>query len=132
MINSYYDISKDEEKEIKNEIEKLEFEMEKMEKDHNNDINAFENKYKHLEYDHDTFINKQLVENSDKAVKDEEASRLNREAIFMDNKSNLKKDIKEQAGFNRDDIEKTKDKHEKRYKQTQDDLEKRLNENKQK
>ena len=130
MINSYYEISKDDEKQINLEISKVAFEMDKFEKDHRNDINAFENKYKHLEYDHDTFITKTLVDNSLKAVKDEDENRLQREGIFLDNKANLKKDIKEQGGLNRDDIEKTKEKHDKRYKQTYDDLERRLNENK--
>jgi hypothetical protein len=132
MINSYYEISKEEEMQVNLEIGKVAFEMDKFENDHRNDINAFENKYKHLEYDHDTFITKTLVENSTKAVKDEEENRLQREEIFMENKSTLKKDIKEHAGFNRDDIEKTKEKHDKRYKQTFDDLERRLNENKKK
>lgn len=131
MINSYYDISKEEEKNLGSQIEKEEYQMERLENEHRNNINAFVNKFKHLEYDHDTFISKTLIENSDKAVKEEENNRHEREIKFMERKGNHKKEIKECAGFDRDDIDKTKDRLEKRYKQTKDDLEKRLNENKQ-
>lgn len=128
MINNYYEISKDDLKRIELEIEKEEFLMESLEQKHREDINAFVNKFKHLEYDHETFINETLKKNSIKALENELDSRKEREEFFMNHKMNLKKDIKEHAGFYREDIEKTKDKLEKRYKQVKDDLEKRLNE----
>jgi hypothetical protein len=60
MITNYYEISKDEEKKLKEAIEKEEVAMDYLNKEHTNEINAFENKYRHLEYDHDMFINDQL------------------------------------------------------------------------
>jgi hypothetical protein len=128
LINSYYEISREEFDKLQLEIEKEEFLMEESERRHKEDINAFINKFKHLEYDHETFITDTLVKNSTKALELELENRAEREQFYMNNKMNLKKDIKENGGFYREDIDKTKMILEKRYKQTKDDLERRLNE----
>lgn len=132
MINSYYEISKDEWSKLQALIQKEEFEMDKLENEHRNDINAFINKFKHLEYDHDTFINKILVENSENAVKDEEKIRLERENNFMQKKGDLKKDIKERTDSNRNEIKSKQENLDNRYKKAKDELERRLLEIKQK
>ena len=106
--------------------------MEKLNEDHQAQINAFINKYKHLEYDHDIFINGTLLENSDKAGREEEGTRVKREELFLQQKEDLKKEIKDNAGFDRDEIDDSKSVHEKKYKKTKDELELRLKETQQK
>jgi hypothetical protein len=108
MISSYYDISRNEFDKIKKQVEQVEIEMEQEETNHRIALNAFTNKFKHLEYDHEIFITKTLIDNSEKAVKEEDEKRHQRENIYMDKKANLKQTIKENADLNRDNIEKKK------------------------
>jgi hypothetical protein len=108
MISNYYDISKNDFNKIKKQIEQVEIEMEQEETNHRIALNAFTNKFKHLEYDHEIFITKTLKENSEKAVKEEDENKQKRENIFMDKKSDLKQNIKENADLNRDNIDKKK------------------------
>lgn len=102
--------------------------MEKLNEDHQAQINAFINKYKHLEYDHDVFINGTLLENSEKAARDEEATRLIREELFLQQKELLKKEIKDNAGMNRDYISDRQNNHDLKYKKTKAELEAHLKE----
>ena len=102
--------------------------MEKLNEDHQAQINAFINKYKHLEYDHDVFTNGTLLENSDKAARDEEATRLIREELFLQQKELLKKEIKDNAGMNRDYITDRQNNQDLKYKKTKAELEAHLKE----
>ena len=60
MITEFYEISKQEEKKLRDACEKEEIVMDHLQQEHQNEINAFINKYRHLEYDHDMFINDYL------------------------------------------------------------------------
>ena len=84
MINSYYEISRDEEKQTIMEIEKLEFLIQTAENKHKEDINGFVNKFRHLEYDHDLFITDTLEKNSQNSIKKEEEIRADREKHYLD------------------------------------------------
>jgi len=128
LINTYYETGKIELEQTKSKIEKEEYEMEKLNEDHQAQINAFINKYKHLEYDHDVFINATLLENSEKAARDEEATRLIREELFLQQKELLKKEIKDNAGMNRDYISDRQNNHDLKYKKTKAELEAHLKE----
>lgn len=97
--------------------------MERRENDHKNDINAFINKFKHLEYDNDIFINNTLVDNSKKAVIEEDKSKREREKKFLEKKQKLKTDIKEDSNNNREIINKRKTDLENIYKRKKTDLE---------
>jgi hypothetical protein len=110
------------------EIEKASYMMEMMDNKHREDINAFINKFRHLEYDHDTFITDTLNKNSTNALKNEEDIRAKREVLYLTNKAELKKEIKEATGINREEIKEEKDQLEKKYLKTKDELERRLNE----
>jgi hypothetical protein len=126
MIASYYDTSKEEyDKNIKL-VEKEEWEMEMEDRNHKMSLNAFTNKFKHIEYDHDIFVTKTLVDNAERAVKEEENIRAQRENQYMDKKSENKKTIKEEADANRENIDKKKDILEKRYSQKKEALDERL------
>jgi len=127
LINSYYEISKDELGKIEMEIEKEEFLKQNLESKHSEDINSFVNKFRHLEYDHDIFITDTLDKNSLGAIKKEEEIRSDREKHYLDKKANLKKDTRHASELNRRDIEEQKSKLDKRYNQQRDVLEKRLN-----
>jgi growth arrest-specific protein 8 len=127
MINSYYEISRDEEKQTKMEIEKVEFLIQTSENKHKEDINGFVNKFRHLEYDHDLFITDTLEKNSQNSIKKEEEIRGDREKHYLDRKADLKKEIKDETELNRKEIEEQKNKLDKRYLQQRDLLENRLN-----
>lgn len=107
-------------------IQKEEYEMEKLEEHHQNNINAFNNKYKHLEYDHEIFKTKTLVDNSEKAVREEDAIKQERELKYLDRKQNLKTKIKEEAHFYSDDIEKAKERLDRKFKAMEHELEEKL------
>ncbi len=128
MINNFYIISQDEQKKYLAEIENLETDMERKENDHKNEINSFINKFKHLEYDNDIFINQTLVDNSKKAVIEEDKSKREREKKFLDKKQKLKTDIKEDSNNNREIINKKKRELENAYKKKKGDLENSLKE----
>ncbi len=102
--------------------------MEKFHNDHQAQINAFINKYKHLEYDHDVFINGTLIDNSRNAAREEEATRLIREELFLQQKDLLKKEIKDNAAMNRDNIGDKQSNHDLKYKKTKNELEAHLKE----
>ena len=123
IINNFYIISQDEQKKFQSQIENLENEMERRENDHRNDINAFINKFKHLEYDNDIFINNTLVDNSKKAVIEEDKSKREREKKFLEKKQKHKTDIKEDSNNNREIINKRKSDLENIYKRKKTDLE---------
>jgi DNA repair exonuclease SbcCD ATPase subunit len=127
LINSYYDITKDENKKLEQEIEKEEILMENMEKRHQEEINAFVNKFRHLEYDHDIFINDTLKNNQIEATKNEEDIRLKRERQFIDQKNELKSKIKEASETNRKQIEKLQADLENLYNMTMEKLDGELN-----
>lgn len=127
MINSYYDISRQEFQKLEKEIEKVAYVMELMEDKQKETINAFLNKFRHLEYDHEIFITDILPRNATNAEKKEEEIRVEREAFYLSKKSDLKKKIREEAGINREEIKEAKDRLEKKYDKTKDELERRLN-----
>jgi growth arrest-specific protein 8 len=127
LINSYYEISKEENRKLELEIEKEEILMENMEKNHKEEINAFVNKYKHLEYDHDVFINDILKNNQIEATKNEEEIRSKREKQFIDKKIELKNRIRETTDTNRKDIEKLQNNLENLYNRTKEKLDRKLN-----
>jgi chromosome segregation ATPase len=127
LINSYYEISREELRKIEMEIEKEAFVMENLDKQHQEDINAFVNKFRHLEYDHDIFINDTLEKNSTNALKNEEDIRAQREAIYLNTKNFLKKEIKNNSDVNREDIRQAKENIEKKYNANKAELERRLN-----
>jgi hypothetical protein len=126
MIASYYDISKEEYNKVIKLVEKEEFEMEQEDNNHKISLNAFTNKYKHIEYDHDYFVTEQLKKEASDAVKEEDRIRAQRENQYMGNKAELKKNIKEEADANRENIEKKKEVLEKRYAQKKEALDDRL------
>jgi hypothetical protein len=109
-------------------IEKEEYEMEKLNGEHEAQINAFINKYKHLEYDHDVFTTGTLVENSEKAAREEESNRVIREELFLQQKELLKKEIKDNAGTNRDSIDQMQNNLKQKYSKTKIELENHLKE----
>jgi len=127
LINSYYEISKEENRKLELEIEKEEILMENLEKNHKEEINAFVNKYKHLEYDHDVFISEILKNNTLEATKNEEEIRVKREKQFIDKKIELKNRIRETTDTNRKDIEKLQNNLENLYNKTKEKLDKKLN-----
>lgn len=126
LINSYYEISKEENRKLEFEIEKEEILMENMEKNHKEEINAFANKYKHLEYDHDVFINEILKNTQIDATKNEEEIRLKREKQFIEKKIELKNRIRETTETNRKDIEKLQNNLENLYNRTKEKLDRKL------
>ena len=126
MINSYYEISRSELEQIKKEIEKEEFLMQEMETRQREDINGFVNKFRHLEYDHDVFITETLERNSQNALTKEEEIRTDREKQYLNRKSDLKKEIKNESEVNRKEIDELKTRLDKKYNQEKESLENRL------
>ena len=122
IINSYYEVSKEENRKKELEIEKEEILMENVEKTHREEINAFMNKYKHLEYDHDVFINEILKNNQIEATRNEEDIRGKREKQFIDKKIDLKNKIRETTEANRKDIDRLQTNLEVTYNRTKEKL----------
>ena len=127
IINSYYEVSKEENRKKELEIEKEEILMENVEKTHREEINAFMNKYKHLEYDHDVFINEILKNNQIEATRNEEDIRGKREKQFIDKKIDLKNKIRETTEANRKDIDRLQTNLEVTYNRTKEKLDRKLN-----
>jgi hypothetical protein len=128
MINNFYIISQEEQRKYQSQVENLETDMERKENEHRNDINAFINKCKHLEYDNDVFINQTLVDNSKKAVIEEDKSKRDREKKFLEKKQKLKTDIKEDSNQNRDKIVSKRKTLESNYNNKKEELETALKE----
>ena len=126
MITEFYDISKNEEKKLKDACEKEEIVMDHLQQEHQNEINTFINKYRHLEYDHDIFINDTLPKNSRSAVEREEEIRRNREQIYMVKKRELKDGIRTNTITHREDIEKEKENLKNNFDEKKRQLEARL------
>ncbi|MCQ2817139.1 MAG: hypothetical protein MJ252_07730 [archaeon] len=93
-INNLYEISKDEEKKLKEAIEREERVMEYEDEEHKKEINAFINKFRHLEYDQEMFIGTELHDDSEKNLVEEETTRKKREDIYSADKADLKQRLK--------------------------------------
>jgi hypothetical protein len=106
LIESYYNISINEEKMLISQIESIEKEKEVIQTDHKVEIAAYSNKYQHLEYEHDIFINKTLQSEAQLAVEEEEKIRQQRENIYFNDKQDLKYNLKLENDQNRMNIEK--------------------------
>ena len=126
MINEFYEISKLEEKKLRDACEKEEIVMDHLQQEHQNNINAFINKYRHLEYDHEIFINEKLPNKSQEALDKEEQIRKHREDIYMQKKQDLKDDIKLNTIKHRDQIESKKANLQNNYDDKKRQLEERL------
>ena len=126
MITEFYEISKEEEKKLKDACEKEEIVMDHLQLQHQNEINAFINKYRHLEYDHDLFINEKLPNKSHEAMDKEEEIRGHREEIYMQKKQELKDGIKTNTIRHRDQIESKKASFQHTYDDKKRQLEERL------
>ena len=126
IITEFYEISKAEEKKLKDACEKEEIVMDHLQQEHQNEINTFINKYRHLEYDHDIFINETLPKNSTIGVEREEEIRKHREEIYMTKKQDLKSGIKLNTRKHREDIETKKINLKKNFDNKKQQLESRL------
>jgi len=127
VINSYYEISREEFQVLEMEIENEAKSMDKLEKEHQEAINAFVNKFRHLEYDHDIFLTDTLKDNSTKATKNEDEKRAIQDSIYQQTKKVLKKNIKDYSDCNTEDIKRKKEELENKYNRTKSELEERLN-----
>lgn len=125
LIESYYNISINEEKMLFAQIENIEKEKEKIQTENKVEIAAYSNKYQHLEYEHDIFINKTLQNEAQLAVEDEEKIRQQRESIYFNDKQDLKYNLKLENDQNRAQI----DKEQALLKKTLDTFDKKMKDN---
>ena len=126
MITEFYELSKEEEKKLRDACEKEEIVMDHLQQEHQNEINAFINKFRHLEYDHELFINEKLPNKSQEAMDKEEEIRGHREEIYMQKKQELKDGIKSNTIRHRDQIESKKQSLQNNYDDKKRQLEERL------
>ena len=126
MITEFYEISKQEEKKLRDACEKEEIVMDHLQQEHQNEINAFINKFRHLEYDHELFINEKLPNKSQEALDKEEEIRGHREEIYMQKKQDLKDNIKTNTVKHRDQIESKKSTLQHAFDDKKNQLEERL------
>lgn len=126
LITNFYDISKDEEKKLKDAIEKEEIVMDELQKAHIGEINAFVNKYRHLEYDHEVFITDKLQKTSQANIDKEEEIRKKREDTYMKKKQELKSGISQNQQKHKDEIADNKLKLERAFDSKKTRLEQRL------
>ena len=124
--NVFYELSKEEEKKLRDACEKEEIVMDHLQQEHQNEINAFINKFRHLEYDHELFINEKLPNKSQEAMDKEEEIRGHREEIYMQKKQELKDGIKSNTIRHRDQIESKKQSLQNNYDDKKRQLEERL------
>ena len=126
MIESYYKISIDEQKQLDSKIEKEAKLIENQEINHKLEINAFTNKYQHLEFEHENFIEKTLHADAEAATNQEEEKRKERENIFNVDKVELKNQLKNDIDENITAIEKEKEKLKGLFDKTKNQLEESL------
>jgi len=103
MVNRFYEITKQEVRQIEAELLKMDREMETLERDHRVHIKVHEQKVQNLEYEHKN-SRKQVGADGEKSVEREREKHTEKILAMNKEKIHLKGDLKEQQLENEDDV----------------------------
>ncbi|TMW60047.1 hypothetical protein Poli38472_000089 [Pythium oligandrum] len=125
MIESFYDITKQEITDCDNEVMAKDREMEVMEDNHRVEVRVYVQKVKHLEYEHKN--NLKRVQADGVGHMDEERDlHQHRETVLRSTKQSLKLELKERELSNEDEIDQMKQAHEKNLTKLREQFEKNI------
>ncbi|KAJ8598149.1 hypothetical protein CTAYLR_007357 [Chrysophaeum taylorii] len=124
-IQMFYDITKNEVREIEGQIAAKDREMELMEDNHRVEVRVYLQKVKHLDYEHNDNLRNISVE-SDGFVKDEDENHDNRSYELKKIKKALKLEITEREWSNADGIKALKQQHAKNLQKMREGFEAQL------
>ncbi|KAG1691957.1 hypothetical protein DVH05_025937 [Phytophthora capsici] len=123
MIESFYEITKQEIQDHENQIMSKDREMEIMEDNHRVEVRVYVQKVKHLDYEHKN--NLKRVQADGMGHMDEERDlHDHRETVLRSTKQSLKLELKERDLSNEDEIEQMKQAHEKNLMKLREQFEK--------
>lgn len=125
MIESFYDITKQEIQDHENQIMSKDREMEIMEDNHRVEVRVYVQKVKHLDYEHKN--NLKHVQTDGVGHMDEEKDlHQHRETVLRSTKQSLKLELKERELSNEDEIDQMKQAHEKNLTKLREQFEKNI------
>lgn len=103
MVNRFYEITKQEVKQLEAELLNMDRKMEVLERDHRVHIKVHEQKVQNLEYEHKE-SRRQVEDGGDMAIHKERELHDERVVFMSKEKLNIKRDLKEQQLENEDDV----------------------------
>lgn len=112
MIESFYDITKQELREHDQLIMSKDREMEVMEDNHRVEVRVYVQKVKHLEYEHSANVKRAKADGVGH-LDEEKDLHLHRETVLRSTKQSLRLELKERDLSNEDEIDQMKQAHEK-------------------
>jgi growth arrest-specific protein 8 len=112
MIESFYDITKQEITDHENQIMAKDREMEIMEDNHRVEVRVYVQKVKHLDYEHKNNL-KRVTADGVGHTDEERDLHQHRETVLRSTKQSLKLELKERELSNEDEIDQMKQAHEK-------------------
>lgn len=123
MIESFYEITKQEIKDHENQIMSKDREMEIMEDNHRVEVRVYVQKVKHLDYEHKNNLKRVNVDGSGH-LDEERDLHQHREVVLRSTKQSLKLELKERELSNEDEIDQMKQAHEKNLMKLREQFEK--------
>ncbi|KAL7693954.1 putative growth arrest-specific protein [Plasmopara halstedii] len=123
MIESFYDITKQEIQDYENQIMEKDREMEIMEDNHRVEVRVYAQKVKHLDYEHKHNLKRVQIDGSNH-MDEERDLHEHREVVLRDKKQSLKLERKERDLSNEDEIEQMNQAHEKNLSKLREQFEK--------
>lgn len=123
MIESFYDITKQEIADHENQIMAKDREMEVMEDNHRVEVRVYVQKVKHLEYEHKHNVKRVSAEGTGH-VDEERDLHAHRETMLRSTKQSLRLELKERDLSNEDEIDQMKQAHDKNLLKLREQFEK--------
>ncbi|GMF65580.1 unnamed protein product [Phytophthora lilii] len=123
MIESFYEITKQEIQDHENQIMAKDREMEVMEDNHRVEVRVYVQKVKHLDYEHKNNL-KRVQADGTGHMDEERDLHEHRETVLRSTKQSLKLELKERDLSNEDEIEQMKQAHEKNLMKLREQFEK--------
>jgi hypothetical protein len=103
MVNRFYEITKQEVREVEAELLNMDRQMEMLERDHRVHIKVHEQKVQNLEYEHKE-SRRQVQSMGESAIEDEREVHMDRIRGMNKEKLDIKKDLREQQLENEEDV----------------------------
>merc|ERR1740121_2998612 len=104
MVNRFYDITKQEVKQIEAELLNMDRQMEILERDHRVHIKVHEQKVQNLEYEHKE-SRRQVTEGGEMSIQKEREMHGERGMAMNKEKLDIKRELKDQQTENEDDVQ---------------------------
>merc|ERR1711988_1537859 len=126
-IQTFYDITTKETKDLDQQISAKDREMELMEDNHRVEVRVYLQKVKHLEYEHKNNLNN-IASEGEHFLSEEHENHDNREYELKKAKKSLKMELAEREWSNAEEIKQVKQQHAKNLHKMREGFEEQLNE----